>query len=177
MRSTGEKGLIYIAVVVSALATAGIIIIALNSQYNILALAPSSSAGSAAVSVAVNLPGFSVASLSVSMRGSGYSAAIPIYMVSKCIVRMPVIAPQAQANGTQAIPQKLNESIQPCNQTEYVVFTGLRPYTIYNASIFGSRRPYCAPGMACPMFIVRVDLTQSIETGANGSIENISFTV
>jgi len=176
MEKAKQSGIkLYMAVIASVLATLGITIIVMQNMALIHSSA-NSSTGFANINVAINAHSFIVSYLYVNISGNGEIASVPIHILSRCIVYTHIIAPQPQANATE-IPKIINESIQPCNETEYIIFTGLKPYAIYNVSISGTESPYCPPGIPCPMYIMRVYQTKMVETGPNNSIANVSFNV
>lgn len=59
-------------------------------------------------------------------------------------------------------------------QERTFVFTGLKPYSPYSISLHGTMGPRCYPGVICPYttpnFILLVNKTIIVDTGANGTI-------
>ena len=59
-------------------------------------------------------------------------------------------------------------------QERTFVFTGLKPYSAYSISLHGTMGPRCYPGVICayaaPDFILLVNKTIIVDTGANGTI-------
>ena len=58
-------------------------------------------------------------------------------------------------------------------QERTFVFTGLKPYSAYSISLHGTMGPRCYPGKICayavPDFILLVNKTIIVDTGANGT--------
>ncbi|MCL4363351.1 hypothetical protein M1439_02800 [Candidatus Marsarchaeota archaeon] len=62
------------------------------------------------------------------------------------------------------------------SQERTFVFTGLKPYSAYSISLHGTMGPICYPGKICayatPDFILLVNKTIIVDTGANGTTTN-----
>lgn len=59
----------------------------------------------------------------------------------------------------------------------YVLVTRLYPDTRYTVELRGSSAPVCAPGRACPDFVIGINDIYNVTTGPNGSIVNLSDSV
>ncbi len=167
---------IVVSAIVSALIVLGVVLIFAEHMINLTTIRYVSQ-GSAGIRVILNANGFIVGDLKVGINGSNTSIEVPVKIVSRCFVRLPIIPQNATTSG--AIPRITTTIpyVEPCNLSEQVVFSGLRPFTIYNVSVSGSESPYCAPGTICPMFILHIQKSLSIETEANGTIVNASFSI
>ncbi|MGC8669616.1 MAG: hypothetical protein ACP5TL_00480 [Candidatus Micrarchaeia archaeon] len=159
----------FITIATAVLITTGFVVV-LMSQH-ILVLNPGKTAeGYSSIDAIIHASGFIVSNLKVSISGNNTNASVPLNIVSRCFV-------QGIPKPMEGSLPRINITIQPCNLTESVVFTNLKPFSLYNVSIFGSESPYCIPGSICPMFILRVSKTLTVRTGAAGTVSNASFYV
>ncbi|MGC8651860.1 MAG: hypothetical protein ACP5UH_01245 [Candidatus Micrarchaeia archaeon] len=166
---------IMLAAVLAALVVSGITII-IACHLLEYPFAKYASEGSAGIDAVINSNGYIVSDLNVSVSGNGTNLSVPLSIVSRCFVAIPenVSQPSLPHIATTTIPGIYTE---PCNITEHIIFAGLRPHSIYGVAINGSERPYCPPGIFCPYFILRVQKSVAVETGPNGSITTVSFSV
>jgi len=130
--------------------------------------------GNASIALTLNATSYIVSRLDTNLTGNNISISIPVSIVSRCL-SYGHIGPLPVVNGS--LPHISNQSFLPCEKSTSVIFTGLKPYANYIVSIEGYESPYCPPGTLCPMFILHVQKSIEVETAANGSITNVSFTV
>ncbi|MEM3241374.1 MAG: hypothetical protein QXV13_02915 [Candidatus Micrarchaeaceae archaeon] len=134
--------------------------------------ASAASSGTSGIGVHINVPGFTVASLTIGVYGNGANISVPLHIVSRCVASLPILVNITPTPGYNATNHTL---ILPCNSSRVVIFAGLKPFSTYTVYVNGSESTYCTPGIACPLFILRVHYNESIETQGANSIVNVTF--
>ena len=136
-----------------------------NSEHAIAVLSQEPH-GYASIALLIIPSQYMTSSMKITLNGSGYSTTVP---VSLGIATYGI-------GGEVTGPVLPNETLQVPNYTRYkLLFTGLKPQTKYTITVNGSSSPYCFPGLACAMFIVKIYKVFNITTGPNGSTINITL--
>ncbi len=132
----------------------------------------------AAISVLVVSQHSTITDAVLTLAGNGVDRSVRVVLSpgtasanESAITGMPQGAiPRAPINESNAISVGIP---YPYSEAYDAFFGGLRPYSTYTLTLNGSARPYCAPGLACPMFILRVFQQDNVSTGAAGTIARV----
>lgn len=124
--------------------------------------------GTAAISANVTSSPYMVVYGTLSINGKRANASAPISLRPKFyqIPKSALPINSSSANSSAVGFDQDSQSVQ---------FFGLVPHSKYTLTLNGSASPYCFPGLACALFIVKVYQVYNVTTGPNGSATQITI--
>jgi hypothetical protein len=134
--------------------------------------------GSASLRITVTAPEYTVEEFVLTLSGLsskeyGYFKLGPsIYDLNTSAVKGIYTASGPISVSSSA---ELNNTVVVPHNSSTIFFSGLVPDSNYTITINGSESPYCFPGLACPMFILRLLKYYNVHTGPANSTENITI--